>query len=70
MSQCTWEKKGGRYICQARQCEHWRESGCEIGKVSLTCDNEECGWNSNGHCTSMDVHLDADGKCLGVQVIE
>lgn len=44
-------------------------------KVSLSCDNEECKWNikiadrSPSHaCSCMDVHLDADGKCLGEQL--
>ncbi len=69
---CTWEKKDGRYICQAKHCPHWSKEGCKIGKVSLTCDNDECKWNSarlklntEGHCGCMNVHLDADGKCLG-----
>lgn len=63
---CTWEKKGGRYICNAVHCpHHLKNGGCELGKVGLTCDNEECKWNKDHHCLSMDVHLDADGKCLG-----
>jgi len=63
---CTWEKVDGRWVCQAKQCRHWRPNGCELGKVSLTCDNDDCKWNKEGHCGSMDVHLDADGRCLGV----
>lgn len=62
---CTWKKEGGRWICQAKKCPHWTEDGCKLGKVSLTCDNGDCRWNFDGHCRSMDVHLDADGKCLG-----
>lgn len=69
---CTWAKVDGRWVCQAKHCPHWRPDGCELGKVSLTCDNADCKWNSArfkldtaGHCGCMDVHLDADGKCLG-----
>lgn len=65
---CTWEKKDGRLICQAKHCHHWREDGCELGKVSLTCDRGDCKWNKNtGRCFCMDVHLDADGRCLGYE---
>lgn len=71
----TWEKKNGRYVCQAEHCPHWRKGGgCELGKVSLTCDNADCKWNLDryklnvrGRCGCMDVHLDADGKCLGYE---
>ena len=62
---CTWKKENGRYVCQAKHCPHWSKEGCLIGKVSLTCDNDDCRWNKEGHCVCMDVHLDADGKCLG-----
>lgn len=62
---CTWEKKDGRYVCQAVMCAHWSEHGCKLGKVSLSCDNDECAWNRDHRCGCMDVHLDADGKCLG-----
>ena len=63
---CTWKKVDGRWICQAKHCPHWSKEGCKIGKVSLYCDSHDCKWNSEeGHCLSMDVHLDADGKCLG-----
>jgi len=62
---CDYVKQDGRWICQATQCNHWTKEGCELGKVSLTCDDDDCQWNEGGHCKSMDVHLDADGKCLG-----
>lgn len=66
---CTWEKVDGRWVCQAKDCLHWSERGCRLGKVSLSCDNDDCKWNQGGelggHCGCMDVHLDADGKCLG-----
>jgi len=73
MSSCTWEKVDGRYVCQAKHCPHWSSDGCLLGKVSLTCDNNECKWNRVGdnfvsRCGSMDVHLDADGKCLGAEL--
>ncbi len=64
---CTWEKQDGRWVCLAKECTHWSDTGCLLGKVSLTCDNDDCKWNTQGHCTCMDVHLDADGKCLGVR---
>lgn len=70
MSNCTWEKKDGRYICMAKHCPHWDNGNCLIGKVTLSCDNEECHWNRNHCCGCMDVHLDADGKCLGFQIKE
>lgn len=63
---CSWEKVNGRYVCQAKHCPHWSEKGCLIGKVSLSCDNDDCVWNKEGRCGCMDVHLDADGKCLGM----
>jgi len=67
---CTWKKVDGRYRCMAVKCPHWMEGGgCELGKVTLTCDNDDCIFNSKKApiygCLSMDVHLDADGKCLG-----
>jgi len=66
---CTWKKVNGRYMCQAVMCEHWTEEGCLLGKVSLSCDNDECIYHleKGNHCACMDVHLDADGKCLGVK---
>ena len=67
MNDCTWEKVDGRYVCMAKKCPHWRETGCELGKVTLTCENEECKWNVDMHCKTMDVYLDADGKCLGMR---
>jgi len=74
MSSCTWKKLDGRWICQARECVHHLENGgCSLGKVSLTCDNNTCKWNKVSLqpgiyvCTSMDIHLDADGKCLGFE---
>ena len=73
---CTWEKVNGRWRCKAEQCAHWSPGGiCKIGKVSLSCDNSDCVWNtelSPGHygCHSMDVHLDADGRCLGDKIID
>ena len=50
----------------AKHCPHWSEGNCLIGKVTLSCDNEECRWWRDHRCACMDVHLDADGKCLGV----
>jgi len=70
---CTWKKIDGRYRCMATKCPHRLEGGgCKLGKVSLTCDNKECMYNSHEApiygCLSMDVHLDADGKCLGFNI--
>jgi hypothetical protein len=71
--QCTWKKIDGRYSCQAVKCPHWLEGGrCSIGKVTLSCDNNDCKWNEQIEgrffiCSCMDVHLDADGKCLGLK---
>lgn len=70
---CTWKKEDGRWICQAKKCIHWKEGGvCGLSKVSLTCDNNDCKWNNEiipgvYGCKTMDVHLDADGKCLGFE---
>ena len=69
MGDCTWEKVDGRYKCMAKKCKHWTKKGCELGKISLSCINNECKFNveiSHGvyRCSSMDVFLDADGKCL------
>ncbi len=68
----TWEKLEGRYFCIAEKCEHWSPQGCLLRKVSLTCDNMECKYNVSPiagiyQCRCMDVHLDADGKCLGIK---
>lgn len=74
MGECTWKKKDGRWQCQAVKCEHWKDGGvCGLGKVSLTCDNNDCKWNVEiipgvYACQSMDVHLDADGNCLGKEL--
>jgi len=71
---CTWEKVDGKWICQAKQCVQWMEGGsCKLGKVSLTCDNNDCRWNKKIEqygiyiCRGMDAHLDANGKCLGFE---
>jgi len=71
MSNCTWKKVDGRYICQAKKCTHWlKDGGCTLGKISLTCDNGDCKFNVKVapgvyRCKSMDIHLNADGQCLG-----
>ncbi len=77
MGDCTWKKVDGKWQCQAEQCIHWQEGGiCKIGKVSLTCDNNNCKWNKQildagiYVCATMDVHLDADGKCLSIETTE
>lgn len=75
MSECTWKKVDGRWNCMAKQCIHWQNYKCKLGKVSLTCDNNDCKWNSEivpsiYVCQGMDVHLDADGKCLGFGIKE
>ena len=68
------ERKNGRWVCRAEKCPHRRVGGgCALGKVSLSCDNNACAWNAElaagiYGCTSMDVHLDADGRCLSVQI--
>jgi len=65
---CTWKKVDGRYRCMATKCLHWLKEGkCELGKVTLTCDNIDCIHNTDNRCLSMDVHLDADGSCLGIK---
>lgn len=66
---CTWKKVDGRFVCQAKHCPHWSKDGCKLGKVSLSCDRDDCRWNIKGghRCITMDVHLDADGKCLGFE---
>lgn len=66
MAHCEAEKVDGKWVCQAKKCPHRREGGgCSLGKVSLSCDNDDCRFNVEGHCLNMNVHLDADGKCLG-----
>ncbi len=42
-----------------------------IGKISLSCDNTDCKWNSEiipgvYRCKLMDVHQAADGQGLGI----
>jgi hypothetical protein len=65
-----WRKEFGRYFCEAKECDKWTSDGCLLRKVSLTCDNMECMFNVSPilgtyQCGCMDVHLDADGKCMG-----
>ena len=66
----------GRWVCQAEHCPHRIIGkgcyGCKLGKVSLSCDKTDCRWNvevpgSDNRCLCMDVHLDADGRCLGYE---
>lgn len=72
MSGCSGEamKVNGKWVCHAEKCPHRLEDGgCGLGKVSLTCDNNACQFNKQlapgvYGCISMDVHLDAEGKCL------
>jgi len=69
----TWEQLGGRWICQAEKCtHHLNGGGCALGKISLTCDDNSCKWNKTlapgiYGCMSMDVHLNALGRCLGFE---
>lgn len=72
MGECTWKKIDGRWQCMAQMCEHWDDGKCKLGKVSLTCDNNDCRWNQQivpgiYVCQSMDIHLDANAKCLGFE---
>lgn len=69
----TWVSKEGRWNCEAKECIHFlKGGGCKLGKVSLTCDNNNCKWNKKVDnygiyvCSCMDIHLDANGQCLGV----
>jgi len=69
----TWKKLEGRYFCEAKECKQWTSEGCKLRKVGLTCDNGECKFNVSPilgvyQCGCMDVHLDADGKCLGFKL--
>ncbi len=70
--ECEAEKIAGRYVCMAKSCPHRLEGGgCKLGKISLTCDNNDCQWNiaiapGVSGCKCMDLHLDADGECIGV----
>jgi len=67
---CTWKKEKNHYICIAKKCPHnLKNGGCELGKVSLTCDNTDCKYNKIATpgiyvCISMDIHLGANGECL------
>ena len=68
----TWKKHDGHYFCEAKECKQWGPNGCKLRKVSLTCDNGECKFNVSPmpgvyQCGCMDVHLDADGKCLSMR---
>lgn len=69
-------KIDGRWVCQAKNCPHRITGkgcyGCKLGKVSLSCGNTGCRWNlevapGDYRCKSMDVHLNANGKCLGAE---
>lgn len=66
-------KVDGRWVCQAKRCPHRiAGGGCKLGKVTLACENTGCRWNvevapGDRRCMCMDVHLDADGKCLGAE---
>jgi len=64
------KKIEGRYFCENTHCKKWSPNGCLLRKVGLTCDNGECRFNVSPirgvyQCGCMDVHLDADGKCMG-----
>ncbi len=72
MEEPSYDKINGKYICKSKGCSHYsEEEGCTLGKVSITCDNNDCRFNKQISslgvytCSCMDVHLDADGKCLG-----
>ena len=69
---CFVKKVDGQYICQNDFCSHWSKKGCLLGKISLSCDNIECKWNTEVtpgiyRCSAMHVHLDANGKCLNIE---
>jgi hypothetical protein len=66
----SFRKEFGKYFCENEQCAKWTPDGCLLRKVGLTCDNGECKFNVSPipgvyQCGAMDVHLDADGKCVG-----
>ncbi len=71
---CSGEarKEDGKWVCHAERCPHRRaDGGCGLGKVSLTCDANDCAWNMElapgiYGCKAMDVHLDAEGRCVSV----
>lgn len=63
-------KEFGKYFCENTHCTKWTKDGCLLRKVGLTCDNGECWFNISPipgvyQCGCMDVHLDANGKCMG-----
>ncbi len=72
----TWENIDGRWVCQAKQCQHYLDGGgCKLAKVSLTCDNGDCKWNKMiapgvYGCLSMEIHLNASGRCYGFEAKE
>ena len=66
-------KEDGKYFCENNHCSKWTIDGCLLRKVGLTCDNSECKYNVSPipgvyQCGCMDVHLDADGKCMGYKI--
>lgn len=64
----------GRWVCQAKKCPHRVEGGgCKLGKVTLSCLNTRCRWNTevapdDQRCVCMDIRLDKNGKCLGIRL--
>jgi hypothetical protein len=72
---CEAKKVDGRWVCYAEKCPHRIEGGgCQLNKATVTCDNNDCRWNMElapgvYGCRTMDIHLDADGKCLSYQSI-
>lgn len=66
----TWKRTKGIWVCEAAHCKNClANGGCRLGKVSLTCDDNECQFNKEIQpgiygCISMDIHLNAEGKCL------
>ncbi len=64
------QKIDGKWVCHAKNCPHRRpDGGCLLGKASVSCDNNNCSWNIElapgiYGCRAMDVHLDADGRCM------
>jgi hypothetical protein len=71
MKKSKVRKEFGKYFCENTKCEKWTKDGCLLRKVGLTCDNMECKFNVSPipgvyQCGCMDVHLDADGKCMSV----
>ncbi len=63
-------REGPIWVCRAKRCPHRIASGgCELGKVSIVCDDTTCRYNieigRGAHgCRAMGVMLDAEGKCL------